>query len=147
MPVLAQPVGQAQVVRMQMRGQHPQHWKTHQGGVKDLQPLRAGLGIVQAAVDDAPAVNPIQMVADQPQVDMVQSKRKRHSQPVNAGGNREMRTGGWQCIPERVMQFFFMQIHTKLFCLIIDVYVNVKRLSLSSWRPNSLSAIWPENLT
>ena len=30
-PVMAQPMGQPQVVRVHMCGQHPQHWQTHQG--------------------------------------------------------------------------------------------------------------------
>ena len=65
------------------------------------------------------------MVAQQPQVDVIQGKWQSHAYPVNTGAEFQLFARFGQGITQRISQFFFEQVHADVFCLIIDVYVNV----------------------
>ncbi len=113
-PALREPVRQADMVRVHVRADHAQHRQALQLVGEDLLPRRACAGVVDAAVDDGPAFAPafrrVLMVAQQPQVDVVQREGQLHAQPAHAFGYRLRVADGRQRVAEDVMQFAFKGI-------------------------------------
>ena len=111
-PALAQPPGQADMVRVHVRHDHPQHRQALQLGGEDVFPLCLGGVHGDAAVDDAPALHDTavragDVVAQQPQVDVVQGKRQRHADPANAGGHFQRAAGFGELVTKGVVEFGF----------------------------------------
>ena len=106
-----EPVRQADVIGVHVGADHAQHRQTLQLGGEHLLPGGAGLGVVDAAIDDGPALAPaggrVFMVAQQPQVDVVQRKGQPHAQPAHAVGNVQHLPGLRQRVAEGIVQFAF----------------------------------------
>lgn len=110
-PALAQPLRQADVVRVHVRHQHAQHGQAVQLVGEDLFPLRLRFVARDAAIDHRPAFAPVEAVAQQPQVDVVQRERKGHPDPAHAGRECDGGAGGRQGVAQRVLQFAFEEVH------------------------------------
>ena len=83
----AEPMGQAQVIRVHVGDHHAQYGQALQTAGEHLGPLTSGLRVVQTAIDNGPALNAINAVLQQPQVDVVQGKGQGHAYPVHLFGN------------------------------------------------------------
>jgi hypothetical protein len=79
--------------------------------VENLLPLGAGLWIVQAAIHHGPALNPMDLVLQQPQIDVVQGERQRHAVPKNTLYHFNALAGRGQGVTQGIVQFLFEQIH------------------------------------
>jgi len=78
---------------------------------ENLLPQGFDLVARDAAIDHRPAVAAIDMVAQQPQVDVVQRKRQRHAQPPHAGGQFQCCAGFGERLAPRIDEFLFVRIH------------------------------------
>ena len=124
-PALAQPVGAADVVGVHVGDDHAQHRQAVEHGGEDLLPGGAGRRVVDAAVDDGPAL------ADAPS----SSSSSRSSQRLmwsSANGRpmRSQRTPGAtsivvarrrQGLAEGVGELAFERIHRRPFTLYVNV--------------------------
>ena len=110
-PALAQPVRQADVVGMHVRDQHAQHRQAVQFLLEHPLPQRLDLVAGDAAVDDGPALASVELVAQQPQVDMIQRERQRHADPLHAVGDRLGLAGFGLDIAPWVLQLVLVGIH------------------------------------
>ncbi|MNN16825.1 hypothetical protein D3C81_1299770 [compost metagenome] len=108
---LAQPVRQADVVGVAVGHQHAHHRQPFEFVGEDGFPVRLDGVVGNAAVDDGPALAPIQAVAQQPQVDMVERERQRHAQPVDARGDFLLGAGLGHGVAERVLELVFECVH------------------------------------
>ena len=110
----AQPVRQAHVVRVAMGGEHA-HQRFGPGALRQhLVPGGAGGVVGDAAIDGGPAAAALELIAQQPQVDMVEGKRQRHAQPVQAGRQFGQRSRRGQHVAKRIVQLRFGRIHQAL---------------------------------
>ena len=82
----AEPVRIAGVVGMVVREHHALDGRKT---LEQLFPDRTGLAVADAGVDDGPAA----FVLQQPKVDVVERKRQRHAEPVDAGRDFDRRAG------------------------------------------------------
>ena len=103
-PAFAQPVRQADVVRVHVRDDHAQHRQALQLVGKDVFPLCPGLVARDAAVHHRPAVAAVDAVAQQPQVDVVQRERQCHADPLDPRRHRQRAAGLRQGIAQGVMK-------------------------------------------
>ena len=117
-PALAQPVGQANMIRVHVRHDDPQNRQAFQLGRKNRLPLRFGFGPADAAIHRTPAldfftrrVRAIHLVAQQPEVDVVQRKRQAHAQPFDARGDLKRAAAGRKRLTQGVMELLFKVIH------------------------------------
>jgi hypothetical protein len=113
-PALAQPVGQADVIGMHVGDDHAHDRQALQLGLEDLLPLGPRLVARDAAVDHGPALDAAVVVAQQPEVDVVERERQPHPDPAHAGRHFEGLAGGGQGVAEGVVEFAFEQIHVGL---------------------------------
>jgi hypothetical protein len=111
LPALAQPMGQAHVVRVHVRDQHAQNRQALQRLRFDVLPGLAGGRVVDAAVHRRPAFlhhaglrGVGQAVTQQPQVDVVEGEGKAHAQPKYAGCHFGDRAGLRQVLAQGVAQ-------------------------------------------
>jgi hypothetical protein len=81
-PPLREPAGVSEVIRMEVRGDHARDRLAAELVGEDALPERARVGQSEARVDDGDAV--AVAVVEQPQVDVVQRERKRHTKPADA---------------------------------------------------------------
>ena len=77
---MGEPTGKADVVGMKVGDEDAGDGPVAQMG-EDLFPQVLGFGRMDAGVDDGPAFS----VLDQPDVDVVELERQRHSDPMDAG--------------------------------------------------------------
>src|SRR5437899_7456815 len=81
LPPRREPARVADVVRMEMRDEHATHGPAVEARREDALPQGARVVEPDTRVHDGPAV----AVLEQPQVDVVELKRQRHTQPADAG--------------------------------------------------------------
>ena len=124
-PALAKPVGQPDMVRMHVGRDDAQDRQAFQLGGKDGFPLRLGLLLADAAVHHRPAldfsarsIRLVHLVAQQPQVDMVQCKRQRHAYPLDARRQLQAGAGLGKGVTQGVVELLFKVVH-----VIFTVYV------------------------
>ena len=89
-PALAQPVRQADVVGVHVGDDHAQHRQAVELGARRSAPRRrasSSLAMQQSTM--VQPSRPSMLVAQQPQVDVVQRERQRHAQPAHAGRDLE----------------------------------------------------------
>ena len=72
------------MVRVHVGDDDPQDGKTFQLALKKQFPLGARLRRIDAAVHDAPTGYAVELVTQQPHIDVVQRKRQRHADPLHA---------------------------------------------------------------
>ena len=108
-PALCQPVRQADMVRVHVRHQHAQHRQAIKLSGHHLFPGGAGGVVGNAAIDRRPAlqraVGAFDLIAQQPQVDVVQGKGQRHAQPAHARRHRHGVAQGGQRVGPGVVRF------------------------------------------
>jgi hypothetical protein len=114
LPALAQPVRQPDVVGVHVGDDDAQDRQALQLGLEDLLPLRARLGVVDAAVDHRPAGHAVQGVAQQPEVDVVERKGQPHADPAHAGRHFHGFAGLGQRVAQGVVEFAFEEVHVRL---------------------------------
>ncbi len=95
LPARAQPMRQPDVVRVHVGDDHAQHRQTLQFLRKQQFPLRPGFRGVNTAVHNAPAGAAVNLVPQQPQVDVVQREGQSHADPFHAGGNHDATACRW----------------------------------------------------
>ncbi len=78
---------------------------------KNLLPLGFCFVPADAAVHHGPAVLPVDLVPQQPQVDVVQRKRQAHAYPSDAGCHLQRAAGGRQNVAQGVEKLRFLCIH------------------------------------
>lgn len=110
-PALAQPIGQADVVRVHVRDQDAQDGQAFKLVLENVFPQRLDLVARDAAVDDGPAVAAVDVVAQQPEVDMIQRERQRHADPFHAFGHRVRPAGLGLEIGPGILQLLFVGVH------------------------------------
>ncbi|MCY1552667.1 hypothetical protein D9M68_890770 [compost metagenome] len=64
-----------------------------------------------AAVDHRPALDAVDRVAQQPEVDVVQRKGQPHADPAHAGRDFQCFAGGGQGVAQGVVEFAFEEVH------------------------------------
>lgn len=112
-PLSADPAGQADMVGVHVGDDDTQDGQAFKLGGKDLLPLIACLGAVDAAVDDRPAFAYLSMqiglaITQQPEVDVIQGKRQGHADPLDAWCHFQGLGRIGQGIAERVMKCGFL---------------------------------------
>ena len=80
-----QPGGVAHVIRMVVSGNDPQQRAAGESPGEVTFPQRARGIVPVAAIDGRPAFDAIDLVGQQPQIDVIECKRERHAQPQHAG--------------------------------------------------------------
>ena len=110
---MAEPAGQTDMVGVHMGDDDTQNRQVFKRRGKNLFPLLARLGAIDAAVDDRPALAYLAMqiglaITQQPEVDVIEGKRQGHADPLDAGCDFQSlgRTG--QGVAERVMKSGFL---------------------------------------
>jgi hypothetical protein len=106
-PLLAQPVGQADVIGVHVGHDDTQHRQTFQLVLEHLFPLRPGFVAGNAAVHHGPALAAVQRVAQQPEVDVVQRERQHHADPLHARCHFQRAAWLGQGVGQRVVQAAF----------------------------------------
>ena len=106
-PALAQPVGQANVVGVHVRYHHAQNGQAFERIGKHLLPLLLGRVGADTAVHHRPARHAVDLVAQQPQVDVVEHKGQAHAYPFDAWGHRKRAAGRRHVLTQGVVQPFF----------------------------------------
>ena len=106
-PPLAQPFRQADVVRVHVRDQYAQDRQALQFLPEDLLPLGSGLVVGDTGVDHCPAFAPVQLVAQQPEVDVVQRKGQGHADPLHTGRDLDAAARLGQAVAQGVEQAGF----------------------------------------
>jgi len=109
-PPLAQPVGQTDVVRVHVGDDHTQDGQAVEFLIKHVFPLRTRFIAGDAAVHHRPALDAVQRVAQQPEVDVVERKRQAHAQPLHARRHHQGAAGLGQRIALRVVQAGFERV-------------------------------------
>ncbi len=108
-PALGEPVREADMVGVHVRRDDAQHRHAARLGREDLFPGLAGPFVGDAAIDHGPArrrfAKAVDLVAQQPQVDVVQRERQRHAQPAHAGGDLDAVAGFGPGIRPGVVRF------------------------------------------
>ena len=99
------------MIGMAMRDNHAQHRQPAERIVENLLPARLDLFVRNATVDHRPTLTPIDAIAQQPQIDVIQRERQRHARPHHAGGHLPDRAAGRQGIAHRVVQLLLQSIH------------------------------------
>ncbi len=94
-----------------MRDQHAQHGQAVEPVGEEGFPVRADGFVVDAAVDDGPAVLAVLAIAQQPQVDVVQRERQRHAQPVDAGRDLVADAACGQRVAQGIVELVFERVH------------------------------------
>ena len=116
-----QPVGQADVVGVHVRDDDAQDGQALELRGEDLLPLRAGFVARDAAVHDAPAldaaVGAVHLVAQEPDVDVVERERQTHADPADAGRHVDRFAGGRQPFVQGVVEFAFEEVHVVVLTL------------------------------
>jgi hypothetical protein len=103
-PARGQPVREADVVRVHVRDDHAQHRQALQLVLEDLLPHGPRGGAVHAAVDDGPARAAVELVAQQPEVDVVEHEGQRHAQPAHARRELQAAAQVGQRVAQGVLQ-------------------------------------------
>ena len=129
-PVLAEPVGHANVVRVHVCDDNAQNRQAVEFIGENAFPVGFAVVGVDAGVNHAPAAHAVDAVAQQPKVDVVQLKWQRHAQPLHARCDFDAGAGFRQRVGVGVLKLRFECFHGGSLCYIIDVYVNVKRARL-----------------
>ena len=106
-PALADEVGQTDVVGVHVRDDDAQDRHTLQLRLEDLLPLRAGLVPSDAAIDHRPALDPVDGIAQQPEVDVIEREGQRHANPTHAGRHCERLADFGEGVAQGVMEFAF----------------------------------------
>ena len=118
-PALAQPMRQPDVVGVHVRDQHAQDGQAVQLVGKHFFPLLARFGLVNAAVHHRPArdgaARAVQLIAQQPQIDVVERKGQTHAQPFHTGGHLHGASGCGQGVAQGVVQLLFEGVHGRWF--------------------------------
>jgi hypothetical protein len=112
---LAQPAGQPHVVGMAMGREHTQQRLAGQGAGEQLLPGGAGRVGAGAAIDHARAGAVVDLVLEQPEVDVVERERQRHARPGQAGRDRVQRAGRWYRVAEGIGQLGLERVHAAIF--------------------------------
>ena len=92
------------MIRVHVRHDHAQHRQAAEFVREDLLPRAARRVVRDAAIDDGPAVEAVEPVAQQPQVDVIELERQLHAQPAHVGRNFERRAGLGQRLAEGVVK-------------------------------------------
>ncbi len=109
-PPLRQPGGQAHVVRMEVRDDQAQHRQAAQVAGKDLLPVRLRRLVADAAVDDRPALAAVDLIAQQPEVDVVEREGQAHADPEHARRELQHAGGFRQGVAQGIAEFGFAEI-------------------------------------
>ena len=107
LPTRTQPVGQAEVVGVHVGGDHPQNGPPLKRRGKQGFPMGACVRIVDAAIHHCPALDAIELICQQPQIDVVEFKRQGHAQPAHARGHLQGGAHTGQVVAQRVNQGLF----------------------------------------
>ncbi|MOA45243.1 hypothetical protein D3C78_1676230 [compost metagenome] len=99
------------MVGVHVGDQHAQHGQAFQFVLEDLFPQRLDLVARDAAVDDGPAVAAVDVVAQQPEVDMIQRERQRHPDPFDALRHRMRAAGLGLKIGPGILKLLFVGVH------------------------------------
>ena len=99
------------MVGMHVGDDDPQYGQAFQLGFKNLLPLRPGLISGNAAVHYGPTLTAIQLITQQPQVDVVQCKGQRHADPLDPRGHFHRCTRRWHVVAVGVVEFLFECVH------------------------------------
>ncbi|KAG0924939.1 hypothetical protein G6F31_018928 [Rhizopus arrhizus] len=94
-----------------VRDDHAQHGQAFKFILEDLFPQRLDLVARDATVDDGPAVAAVDVVAQQPEVDMIQRERQRHTDPFDPVRHHMRMTGFGLEVRPGVLQFLFVGVH------------------------------------
>ncbi|MNJ53576.1 hypothetical protein D3C77_489700 [compost metagenome] len=96
---------------MHVRDQHTQHGQAFQFVLEYVFPQRLHFVARDAAVNDGPAVLAVDVVAQQPEVDMIQRERQWHPYPLDAFGHHLGPAGFGLEVCPGVLQFLFVGVH------------------------------------
>ena len=110
-PLLCQPMCQPHMVRVHVRDHHTQHGQALQFAVKNALPSLARGVVGDAAIHNRPTLAALDLIAQQPQVDVIQRKRQPHAQPAHAGSQFDGAARLGQRIAQGVVQLLFQFIH------------------------------------
>ena len=86
---LRQPRRESEMIGMQMSNDDALHRPSREVVGEDLLPESLGDFATKAGIHDDPAV----AVAQQPEIDVIEGKRQRHAQPVDAVGDLQQPAG------------------------------------------------------
>ena len=79
-----------------------------------LLPLRPRLVPGDTAIDHRPALDPVDAIAQQPEIDMVERKGQRHANPSHAGRHFERLANFGKGVAKGVVEFAFEEVHVRL---------------------------------
>ena len=82
--------------------------------LEHLLPLRARLVAGDAAVGHRPALDAVDAVAKQPEVDVVEREGQPHADPAHAGRHFQGPAGLGERVAEGVVEFAFEEVHVRL---------------------------------
>ena len=135
-PALGEPMREADVIGVHVRDDDAQHRQAAELVGEDLLPRVARRVVGDAAVDDGPAGAAVDLVTQQPQVDVVERERQLHAHPAHARRDLERAADGGQRIAERVGELLFECVHADA---AFTLYVNVNCNQSTCPCPNLLS--------
>ncbi len=82
--------------------------------LEDLLPLGARFLLRNAAVDHRPALDTVQGVAQQPEVDVIECEGQHHPDPAHTGRDFDRFAGLRQGVAQWVVEFAFEEVHVLL---------------------------------
>ena len=110
-PLAAQPVGQADMVRVHVRHDHAQHGQAIKLCGKHLFPQGFDFVTADAAIDNRPALLAVNLVPQEPQVDVIQRERQGHANPPHPRRKLNGLSWLWHRIAMWVVQLVLVRIH------------------------------------
>ena len=109
------------MIGMHVGTDHAQHGQAFKLGVKDLLPLRFGFTTGDAAVHHGPTLQftgcPYYLIANQPQIDVVERERQCHANPFDTGCDIKRLARQGQDIAQGVVQLHFKFVHGEIFLI------------------------------
>jgi hypothetical protein len=111
------------MVGMHVRDDDTQHGQTAQRRLEHLIPECLDLVAGHTAINYRPALAAIDLVAQQPQVDVIQRERQRHAHPADAIGHVSGCAWRGKLVAKRVIQFLLVGIHVSLLRLLMPARV------------------------
>ncbi len=98
------------MIGVKVRRQHAQQRPAGEQGREQLFPIGARVVIADAAIDLREARDAIDLIVEQPQVDVIERKRQPHAQPMHPRPQRDHRARRRDISP-RISQLVFAWVH------------------------------------